>query len=76
MRVILAQPRGFCAGVVRAKTGTLTGVVGLVGYASRPDGRLLAFAILDDSAPGSALANRAQVDRALARLVSCPCTAG
>ena len=61
------------AGVVRAKTGTLTGVVGLAGYASRPDGRLLAFAILDDSVPGGAAGGRAAVDRALAALLECDC---
>lgn len=60
-------------GVVRAKTGTLTGVVGLAGYASRPDGRLLAFAILDDSVPGGAFGGRSAVDRALAALVECAC---
>ena len=60
-------------GVVRAKTGTLTGVVGLAGYLSRPDGRLLAFAVLDDSVPGGAFAGRAAIDRALAALVACDC---
>jgi D-alanyl-D-alanine carboxypeptidase/D-alanyl-D-alanine-endopeptidase (penicillin-binding protein 4) len=61
-------------GLVRAKTGTLTGVVGLAGYASRADGRLIAFAILDDSVPGGAYAGRAAVDRAVATLVTCACT--
>lgn len=60
-------------GVVRAKTGTLTGVVGLAGYASRPDGRLLAFAILDESVPGGAIGGRSAVDRALAALIECAC---
>ena len=60
-------------GVVRAKTGTLTGVGALAGYASRPDGRLLAFAFVDGSTPGGALAARAAFDRAAAALVSCDC---
>ena len=60
-------------GVVRAKTGTLTGVVGLAGFASRPDGRLLAFAMLDGSVPGGALGGRSAVDRAVAALVDCAC---
>ncbi len=60
-------------GVVRAKTGTLTGVGGLAGYASRPDGRLLAFGFVDDSAPGGQLAVRAALDRATAALVTCDC---
>lgn len=60
-------------GLVRAKTGTLTGVVSLAGYLSRPDGRLLAFAILDESVPGGALGGRRSIDRALAALVDCDC---
>lgn len=62
-------------GLVRAKTGTLTGVVGLAGFVSRPDGRLLAFAFLDDSVPSGANAGRAELDRALGELVSCACEA-
>jgi D-alanyl-D-alanine carboxypeptidase/D-alanyl-D-alanine-endopeptidase (penicillin-binding protein 4) len=62
-------------GVVRAKTGTLTGVGSLAGYVSRPDGRLLALAFVDGSTPGGALAARAAFDRAAAALVSCDCTA-
>lgn len=62
-------------GVVRAKTGTLTSVVGLAGYASRPDGRLLAFAFLDDSATGGTPAARAAFDLAATKLVSCRCVA-
>ncbi len=60
-------------GVVRAKTGTLRGVVGLAGYASRPDGRLLAFAFVDDSATGGTFAARSVLDRAAAVLVACDC---
>lgn len=60
-------------GVVRAKTGTLTGVVSLAGYVSRPDGRLLAFAFLDDSVPGGAAGGRRAVDNAAAALVECAC---
>jgi len=62
-------------GVVRAKTGTLTGVGALAGYASRPDGRLLAFGFVDGSTPGGALAARAALDRAAAALVACDCAA-
>jgi D-alanyl-D-alanine carboxypeptidase/D-alanyl-D-alanine-endopeptidase (penicillin-binding protein 4) len=62
-------------GVVRAKTGTLTGVGSLAGYASRPDGRLLAFGFVDGSTPGGALAARAAFDRAAAALVACDCEA-
>jgi D-alanyl-D-alanine carboxypeptidase/D-alanyl-D-alanine-endopeptidase (penicillin-binding protein 4) len=62
-------------GVVRAKTGTLTGVGSLAGYASRSDGRLLAFAFVDGSTPGGTLAARAAFDRAAAALVACDCAA-
>jgi D-alanyl-D-alanine carboxypeptidase/D-alanyl-D-alanine-endopeptidase (penicillin-binding protein 4) len=61
------------AGLVRGKTGTLTGVVGLAGFVSRPDGRLLAFAVLDDTAPVGALGARRAIDVALAALVTCDC---
>lgn len=60
-------------GVVRAKTGTLTGVTGLAGLVSRPDGRLLAFAFVDDSTPGGTFGARAALDRAAAELVTCDC---
>lgn len=33
-------------GRIRAKTGTVTGVSTLAGYALRPDGRTLTFAIM------------------------------
>lgn len=46
-------------GNVRAKTGTVTGVTSLAGYATRPDGHLIAFAIivngLQKGAPGRTL---------------------
>ncbi len=63
------------AGLARAKTGTLTGVTSLAGYLSRPDGRLLAFAFVDSSTAGGAVAARAALDRALAALVDCDCAA-
>ncbi len=63
------------AGLARAKTGTLTGVTGLAGYLSRPDGRLLAFAFIDGSTPGGAFAARDAMDLALAALVECDCAA-
>lgn len=61
------------AGLVRAKTGTLTGVISLAGMVSRPDGRLLVAAFLDDSVTGGAWGARAALDRAMAALVTCSC---
>jgi D-alanyl-D-alanine carboxypeptidase/D-alanyl-D-alanine-endopeptidase (penicillin-binding protein 4) len=63
------------AGVVRAKTGTLTGVAALAGVVARSDEkadksvRLLAFALLtDDVAAGETLAARGALDRIAAGL--------
>ena len=50
-------------GVVRAKTGTLTGVDCLAGLVRDSHGRLLAFAVLADSTPGPQAASRTALDR-------------
>ncbi|WP_432561582.1 D-alanyl-D-alanine carboxypeptidase/D-alanyl-D-alanine endopeptidase [Kineococcus sp. SYSU DK003] len=62
------------AGVVRAKTGTLTGVSSLAGYLRDADGRLLAFAVMSDSvAPGGSLSARRAQDRFATALAACGC---
>ncbi|MFH0521042.1 D-alanyl-D-alanine carboxypeptidase/D-alanyl-D-alanine-endopeptidase [Streptomyces sp. M41] len=60
------------AGVVRAKTGTLTGVNSLAGTLVDQDGHLLSFAFLatDTTDPGAA---QSALDKAVAALASCGC---
>ncbi|WP_188266810.1 MULTISPECIES: D-alanyl-D-alanine carboxypeptidase/D-alanyl-D-alanine-endopeptidase [unclassified Streptomyces] len=57
------------AGLVRAKTGTLTGVNTLAGTAVTPDGRLLAFAFLAGNTPSPDAAQPA-LDRLSAALAA------
>ncbi|WP_208298397.1 D-alanyl-D-alanine carboxypeptidase/D-alanyl-D-alanine-endopeptidase [Streptomyces sp. BK208] len=57
------------AGLVRAKTGTLTGVNTLAGTVATPDGRLLAFAFLAN-ATTDAWAAQSTLDRAATALAS------
>lgn len=51
-------------GVVRAKTGTLTGVVSLAGVVRDRSGRLLVFGFVADRSPGPLLDAQAALDRA------------
>ncbi len=61
-------------GLVRAKTGTLSGVSALSGELVTVDGRLLVFAIMADGVPGDARdASRVALDRIAAKLVTCGC---
>lgn len=62
-------------GVVRAKTGTLTGVHGLAGVVTDADGGLVVFvAIADDVAVVDTLDARDALDRLAADLAACGCT--
>ncbi|NUR61750.1 MAG: D-alanyl-D-alanine carboxypeptidase/D-alanyl-D-alanine-endopeptidase, partial [Catenulispora sp.] len=60
------------AGVVRAKTGSLAGVVTLAGLVRDSDGELLVFALMADQATDTAGA-RAGVDRMATALAGCGC---
>src|SRR5207249_12149526 len=58
------------AGVIRAKTGTLTGVSSLAGMATDADGRVLVFAFMTEDATDTAAA-RAGLDRLAAAVAAC-----
>lgn len=61
------------AGVVRAKTGTLTGVNTLAGTVVDKDGQLLAFAFLTSNTTDP-LAAQAALDRTATALAACGCS--
>jgi D-alanyl-D-alanine carboxypeptidase len=60
------------AGVVRAKTGTLSDVSTLAGFAYDADGRLLAFAFMVNNVRSTSLA-RVALDRLASVLAGCGC---
>ena len=63
-------------GVVRAKTGTLTGVHGLAGTVLTKDGTLLAFVgVADRVKLANTLAARDDLDKIAAALAGCTCAA-
>jgi len=62
------------AGLVRGKTGTLTGTTALAGSVDTADGRTLLFAFLAEGVPaGGTEGARAALDRAAAALAGCGC---
>jgi D-alanyl-D-alanine carboxypeptidase/D-alanyl-D-alanine-endopeptidase (penicillin-binding protein 4) len=60
-------------GIVRAKTGSLSGVNTIAGELVTKDGRLLVFAIMAGGAGGDATPARAALDKIVSRLVACGC---
>jgi D-alanyl-D-alanine carboxypeptidase/D-alanyl-D-alanine-endopeptidase (penicillin-binding protein 4) len=62
------------AGRVRAKTGTLTGVVALAGLVRDRSGRLLVFAFIADRVPrGGTVSGEAAMDAVVASFTACGC---
>jgi D-alanyl-D-alanine carboxypeptidase/D-alanyl-D-alanine-endopeptidase (penicillin-binding protein 4) len=75
-RYLAGSPSAAGAGVVRAKTGTLTGVSSLAGIVHDAAGRLLVFAVIADGvAAGTAATTRAEaaLDGVAATLAGCGC---
>ncbi len=75
-RYLPGSSAGRGAGVVRAKTGTLTAVSTLAGIVHDTSGRLLVFALLADRVPAGVPATRAAeaaLDRVAAALAGCGC---
>ncbi|MCM4077406.1 D-alanyl-D-alanine carboxypeptidase/D-alanyl-D-alanine endopeptidase [Paractinoplanes hotanensis] len=71
-RFVSPKPNQGGQGVVRAKTGTLSGVNTMAGTLTTADGRLLVFAIMA-SGSANAVTGRAALDAVAAKLVSCGC---
>ena len=70
-----SPPAAAAAGVVRAKTGTLDGVVALAGYLDDASGRVLTFALVANGvAPGATMRAEAALDRIAAGLAQCGCS--
>jgi D-alanyl-D-alanine carboxypeptidase/D-alanyl-D-alanine-endopeptidase (penicillin-binding protein 4) len=66
-----ATPSAAGRGVVRAKTGTLTGVSSLAGITTDTDGRLLVFALMSNGVNPAQI--RPRLDAMAARLSGCGC---
>ncbi|GAA1570327.1 hypothetical protein GCM10009827_110180 [Dactylosporangium maewongense] len=71
-RFVKTQEGAGAAGLVRAKTGTLTGVNSLAGIVVDADGRTLAFAFMADATTDRDKAVVA-LDRVAAALAACGC---
>jgi D-alanyl-D-alanine carboxypeptidase/D-alanyl-D-alanine-endopeptidase (penicillin-binding protein 4) len=71
-RFVAPQANQVAHGVVRAKTGTLSGVNTMAGELITKDGRLLVFAIMA-SGSGNPVTAKAALDRLPAKLVACGC---
>ena len=63
------------AGLVRAKSGSLTGVAALTGIVITADGRPLLFAAMADSMPYNPTEPRQAIDDFVVQLAQCGCSA-
>ncbi|MBN2176455.1 MAG: D-alanyl-D-alanine carboxypeptidase/D-alanyl-D-alanine-endopeptidase [Demequinaceae bacterium] len=61
------------AGVVRGKTGSLSGVTALSGTVVTADGRWLAYSILTDGLPWGQTRPKAAIDEFLSAVAACGC---
>lgn len=68
-----AGPTRPGAGLVRAKTGTLSGVNAIAGIVVTQDGRLLTFAVLADRVTGGQLPAQDALDKIATALATCGC---
>ncbi|MTB88593.1 D-alanyl-D-alanine carboxypeptidase/D-alanyl-D-alanine-endopeptidase [Aeromicrobium senzhongii] len=67
---------GQARGLVRAKTGTLTGVHALAGVVTLSGGRPVAFALMSDDTEGvNPFVTQAALDRVVAAMADCACGA-
>jgi D-alanyl-D-alanine carboxypeptidase/D-alanyl-D-alanine-endopeptidase (penicillin-binding protein 4) len=71
-RFVSPAPNKVGQGVVRAKTGSLSGVSTMSGELVTRDGRLLVFAVMADQTPATDPARHA-IDRVVAKLTECGC---
>ncbi|WP_229068090.1 D-alanyl-D-alanine carboxypeptidase/D-alanyl-D-alanine-endopeptidase [Actinoplanes sp. DH11] len=71
-RFVTPSPNQTAQGIVRAKTGSLSGVNTLAGVLVNRDGRVMAFAIMAVGG-ASSISARAALDKVAARLVECGC---
>ena len=62
-------------GMVRAKTGSLTGVATLTGMTLTEDGRLLAFSIFANQPDGTLAPHKPIIDQAVTAIRGCGCRA-
>lgn len=72
-RFVASSADKVAQGVVRAKTGSLSGVSTMAGELVTKDGWLLTFAVMADQTGGGSQSAQAAIDAVVARLVGCGC---